>query len=163
MKRHRPSGFVPAALLFCAFAIPAAAGPLPALTEKLETWLDANAPWPRRDRPPAIRVLPPALAAQPDAAARHDGRLRGLYDADKQTITLLAPWNPNDPTDQSVLLHELAHHRQAPFHWYCPGAEERAAYRLQADWAAENGAHPKIDWFRVTLAAGCTPRDIHPD
>ena len=166
MTRFRRAGALLAAVLTLAAAHPRPAGAetLPDLIERLETWLDANAPWPRRDSPPAVRVLPPSLAAGLYGSAGHaGGRLRGFYDDRSETVTLVAPWDPRDPADQSVLLHELAHHRQAPHHWYCPAAQEPPAYRLQAAWAAERGAAVAIDWFAVTLAAGCTPRDIHPD
>ena len=133
------------------------------VVEALESWLDDNAPWPRRDTAPTIQVLPSSLVtAIHPTGARGFGARRGFYDADTATVTLSAPWDPDDPNDRSVLLHELAHHRQAPLHWYCPAAQELPAYRLQAAWAAEHGAEPAIDWLRVVLQSGCTPRDIHP-
>lgn len=108
--------------------------------------------------------MPPSLAASTGTVKSPDtGLRRGYYDARTATITLIAPWDPENRTDQSVLLHELAHHRQAPLHWYCPAAQELPAYRLQAAWAAENDAEPAIDWLRVVLESGCSPRDIHPD
>lgn len=137
---------------------------LPALVEDLEGWLDQNSPWPRRDMPPAIRMLPPALAAgQYGTAGLAGGRLRAFYDDRTQTITLVSPWNIRDMADQSVLLHELVHHRQARSHWYCPGAQELPAYRLQDAWATEQGAAVDVNWIAAVLEAGCTPRDIHPD
>jgi hypothetical protein len=137
---------------------------LPMLVEELEAWLDGNSPWPRRETPPAIRMLPQSLAAgQYGAAGFAGGRLRAFYDDRTETITLVSPWNIRDPSDQSVLLHELVHLRQAPHYWYCPGAQELPAYRLQDAWAGEQGAEVQINWMAAMLEAGCTPRDIHPD
>lgn len=92
------------------------------------------------------------------------GRTRGLYDPDAATIRLVRPWDPRDPFDVSTLPHELVHHRQqGARHWYCPGAQELPAYRLQEAWLADLGLEPDIDWIAVVLEAGCTPRDIHPE
>ena len=91
------------------------------------------------------------------------GRLRAFYDGETQTITLVAPWNIRDPVDQSILLHELAHHRQATLHWVCDGAQELPAYRLQATWANEKGVTVRINWIAAVLESGCGPRDFHPD
>lgn len=155
-----------AALSFVAVACAAEAGPtsLPDLVEDLEIWLDENSPWERRTAPPAIRLLPPSLAAGLYGSAGFaGGRLRAFYDDRTATITLVSPWDIRDPADRSVLLHELAHHRQAPHHWYCPAAQELPAYKLQAAWALEHGAEVSIDWMAAVLESGCTPRDFHPD
>ena len=164
-RRSRASRWLAALSLVAATQAPAAeTTTMPALIETLETWLDQTSPWPRRDALPHIRLLPPALAAgQYGSAGYMGGRLRAFYDDRTATITLVAPWDMNDPADQSVLLHELAHHRQTAVHWYCPGAQELPAYKLQARWAKENNAEVSINWIAATLEAGCTPRDIHPD
>jgi hypothetical protein len=44
-----------------------------------------------------------------------------------------------------------------------PGAQEPDAYRLQAAWLAERGQEIEVNRIAVVLAAGCTPKDIHPD
>ena len=36
-------------------------------------------------------------------------------------------------------------------------------YRLQSAWLAEQGLSIDVNWLAVTLDAGCTPRDMHPD
>lgn len=139
------------------------------LVARLETWIDDRIEHPRREHAPRIRLVGPGEAAarqgmvtlHPQGLAH--GRLRGLYDAERAEILLVRPWDPRNPEDVSVLLHELVHHRQVPHHWYCPAAQEPDAYRLQAAWLAEHGIEARVNWLSVVLEAGCTPRDIHPD
>ena len=155
-----------AGVFVAAFSLPGSAGhdALPDLVEKLEVWLDDNSPWERRVAPPAVRVLPPRLAAGLYTSARSTShKLRAFYDDRTGIITLVSPWNIRDPSDQSVLLHELVHHRQAPHHWYCHGAQELPAYKLQAEWADAHGAEISVDWVAVVVESGCTRRDFHPD
>ncbi|EPX83849.1 DUF6647 family protein [Salipiger mucosus] len=137
---------------------------LDALVEILESWLDAESSWERREEKPKIRLSSSAEAsARLGATASFQrGRLRGLYDPDGSVIVLVRPWNPSRAEDVSVLLHELVHHRQAPLHWYCPAAQELSAYRLQDAWLNERGLRADVNWVAVVLDAGCTPRDIHP-
>lgn len=132
---------------------------------RFEAWLDAHAPWPRSDVAPRIRLVdaPEANARRGRTEELHQGRLRGLYDAEQAEILLVRPWDPRMAEDASVLLHELIHHRQAPLHWYCPASQELPAYRLQEAWLAERGARLEVIWMVVVLGSGCTPRDIHPD
>jgi len=135
-----------------------------ALIAILDTWLDATAPWERRAAPPRVRIVSEEeLRTVAGPARRNHGRTRGLYDAEETVIYIAAPWNPRDAEDVSVLLHELVHHRQAPHHWYCPGAQEEAAYELQDDWLRIRGLRSDVNWIAVTLQAGCTPKDIHPE
>ena len=143
-----------------------AARSMPELVEVLEGWLDAHSPWPRRADAPRVRWTNAQSAAAMAGHAARSAALnpRGFYDADIATIYLVEPWSAGDAQDVSVLLHELAHHRQAEAgHWYCPGAQEKPAYKLQAAWLAEQGLTGNINWIAVELASGCTPRDIHPD
>lgn len=139
---------------------------LAGLIAHLDTWLDNNTDLPRRAAPPRIRLVSRDRAAAL-AGTRHASflaTLRGLYDADRQTIWLIAPWSLRDPHDVSVLLHELVHHRQATArHWYCPEAQEPAAYDIEEAWLEEIGLTLGYNRISVALAAGCTPRDIHPD
>jgi len=136
-----------------------------ALVDVLETWLDRQSDWPRRDEAPRVRLVSEwqAKARQGAAASFQHGRLRGLYDPDRSEILLVRPWDPGDASDVSVLLHELVHHRQQPFHWYCPAAQELPAYRLQDRWLTERGLSADVNWLAVMLDAGCTRRDIHPN
>lgn len=135
------------------------------LVAVLDDWLDENAEWSRRAVPPDIRLVSPseARARQGETGNFQRGRLRGLYDPEQEEILLVRPWDRRDVEDVSVLLHELAHHRQAPHYWYCPAAQELPAYRLQEAWLEERGMQADVNWIAVVLDAGCTPRDIHPD
>ena len=104
------------------------------LMDNLESWLDTQSPYPARATAPNTRMISPQRAR---AISQGPGRLGsarcGLYDPDTQTIYLVRPWSQHLARDISVLLHELAHHRQATArHWYCPGQQDLPAYRLQA-------------------------------
>ncbi|MDD9741923.1 MULTISPECIES: DUF6647 family protein [Marinovum] len=133
------------------------------LVAHLDDWLDRRSDLPRRAQPPAVRLVSAVRAAALDGLSSRHAALRGLYDAEAQVIWLIRPWSPRDPFDVSTLLHELAHHRQAEArHWYCPGAQELPAYRLQQAWLNELGLEPEVNWIAVVLESGCTPRDIHP-
>jgi hypothetical protein len=139
---------------------------LPELVAQLESWLDIHAAQPMRSERPTIRFIDVDLAVQ--LAGKHSLALevapRGLYDAETQTISLVLPWSVENPHDVSVLLHELVHHRQATAgHWYCPGAMELPAYRLQQAWLNELNLEASINWVAVVLESGCAPRDIHPN
>lgn len=134
------------------------------LVEILESWLDLNAGIKRRPHPPKIEVIHWTMSiAKTGIAGRNQGLTRGLYDPETSTVYLIEPWDRTNATDVSVLLHELVHHRQAPLHFYCAGAQEEAAYRLQDEWLEESGLHADVNWIEVVLEAGCTPRDFHPD
>jgi len=131
----------------------------------LEDWLDLNSPWPRKQARPQIRLV---SQGQANALTGRAGRLgvtpRAFYDPAKSVIALISPFDPHDPYDLLVVLHELVHHRQhGAAHWYCAGVQEKSAYELQSQWLAERGLPDRINWIAVILEAGCTPRDIHPD
>lgn len=137
-----------------------------ALVERLEIWIDRNTDLPRRDQAPVIHQIDraAALGMPTSHQAGQGANPRGRYDPDSGTIWLVRPWSPRDPYDVSVLLHELVHHRQAKAgHWYCPGAQELPAYRLQRAWLGELGLQADVNWIAVVIEAGCTPRDFHPD
>jgi hypothetical protein len=85
-------------------------------------------------------------------------KLRGFYDK-HLTIYLYAGFNPNNPQDQSRLLHELVHYIQ----WQngrdratCWGKLESEAYQLQDEWKAMNGMVRTTDPFKlIMLEAAC--------
>lgn len=132
--------------------------------EELETWLDHEAKFPRRDEAPKIQFVESLSAAGINEASVTIGRkTRGLYDPKTATNTLVQPWNADSLQDRSVLLHELIHHRQAARLWGCLGAMEYPAYKLQEAWLNENGLALDVNWIAIVLAANCAPRDLHPD
>jgi hypothetical protein len=155
-----------AALLLVVSSHAASAGSvsLSEIVAALEIWLDENSTLPRRAHPPEVRLVPAAFAKnQYGSAGFMGGHLRAYYDGETETVTLVAPWNPKSLADRSILLHELVHHRQKPFHAYCDGAKELPAYKLQAAWAEPLGIDLDINWMAAVLESGCTPRDFHPD
>ncbi|PUB08379.1 DUF6647 family protein [Yoonia sediminilitoris] len=134
------------------------------LVEVFDTWLDQNTDFLRPETRPKIEIISASLTAtiQGSSASRF-GRTRGLFDPESSTIYMIMPWDQKDPHDASVLLHELVHARQVSRHYYCPGAQEEAAYRLQDEWLRERGLQAKVNWIAVVLEAGCSRRDFHPD
>ena len=136
-----------------------------ALMAQLDRWLDRHSDLAPAPAPPRVRLIDrhaiASLTGAPQSA--HGGRPRGLYDPASATIWLIRPWDPRDPHDVSVLLHEMVHHRQRGRHWYCPGAQELPAYRLQDRWLNALGLEVRANWIAVVLEAGCSRSDIHPD
>jgi hypothetical protein len=129
-----------------------------------DTWLDQNTELQRSDANPEIRLISETFAASlQGSSASGFGRTRGLFDPDTHTIYLILPWDQRNAHDASVLLHELVHARQVGRHYYCPGAQEEAAYRLQDDWLQERGLGAIVNWIAVVMESGCNRRDFHPD
>lgn len=93
-----------------------------------------------------------------DAGTCQATKLKGFYDK-RLTIYLHADFNPQNPVDQSRLLHELVHYVQ----WHngrnkgeCWGHLEVEAYNLQDDWRMLNGVPGSTDPFKlVMLEAAC--------
>ena len=129
-----------------------------------DKWLDQNMSLQRSEASPEIRLVSASFAASLQGSSSSSfGRTRGLFDPALFTIYLILPWDRKNPYDASVLLHELVHARQAGRHYYCPGAQEAAAYRLQDEWLRERGLQAKVNWIAVVLESGCNRRDFHPD
>jgi hypothetical protein len=59
-----------------------------------------------------------------------------FYDDRRQIIFLPDDWNPNNPTDLSVLVHEMVHHLQnlRDRTFACRAERERLAYQAQDAW-----------------------------
>lgn len=134
------------------------------LVAVFDTWLDQNTDLQRPDANLEIRIISASFAATlQGSSASSFGRTRGLFDPASSTIYLILPWDRKNPHDASVLLHELVHARQVGRHYYCHGAQEEAAYRLQDDWLRERGLQARVNWIAVILESGCNRRDFHPD
>lgn len=137
-----------------------------ALLPTLEAWLDAYSGYPATARPLAAISL-----VRPGYELDHHGRttvlggtIRGVYEEESATIYLLRPWFADRPEDQSVLLHELVHHRQVKArHWYCGQAMEWDAYKLQERFLGQHGIDPGFHWAAILLESSCAVRDHHPD
>lgn len=136
------------------------------IREDLGLWLDAYTDLPRAEVPLArIELVEPASSVLYEGRmTRLDDTVRGLYDEESATIYLVRPWFGDRASDRSVLLHEMAHHRQAhQKHWYCPEAMEWGAYLVQEDYLAAHGETGNFNWGWIVLASSCAPRDHHPD
>ena len=151
-------------LVVSCISTPATAGPTAELIRQLEHWIDANSGLPMAATAPEIVVANGSVSFDKDQATMAIGvRTRAYYEPETATITLVRPWDSADPVDVSVLLHELIHHRQAGMNYYCLGAQELPAYRLQEAWLAAHGLALDVNWIGIVLASSCAPRDIHPD
>ena len=93
-----------------------------------------------------------------DAGTCKATKLKGFYDK-RLTIYLHSDFDPQDPTDQSRLLHELVHYIQ----WQnergsndCWGMLEVEAYNLQDYWRMLHDIPGETDPFKlVMLEAAC--------
>ena len=91
-----------------------------------------------------------------------DDALNGAYDLANRRIILVRPWDPDDPGDRSVLLHELIHHVQLANRGFeCLQQPEWEAYKLQEAYLAEHDIASEFDWLQIYFLSKC-PRDIHP-
>ncbi len=136
----------------------------PDVVEALESWIDRETDLPRRNIAPNIEFADSHSAVDASEPAMAIGRkTRGLYDPATATITLINPWSVENLNDQSVLLHELVHHRQSAANWTCLGAMEHPAYKLQEKWLNQFNLALDVNWIAIVLAANCAPRDFHPD
>ena len=134
------------------------------LVETLESWLDRNTVFARVRSAPSIELAYPEDLIPPTDLATAIGRTpRGLYDPITGAITLVRPWNTSNVHDQSVLIHELFHHRQARRHYFCRAAQEFAAYNVQQAWLTDRGQALDVNWIAIVLASSCARRDVHPD
>ena len=80
----------------------------------------------------------------------------GVYDYAARVIYLVAPWDPGDTWQRSVLLHELVHDVQfLNRHWECPNASEMEAYTLQDAWLKEQGVTHDFDWLAIWFWSKC--------
>ncbi len=119
----------------------------------------------------ALRASPPTISfcavgeriPYEAGTALVDVALNGAYDHIRNTILLVQPWDPADPRDRSVLLHEFIHAAQLQNRTYaCLEEAEWEAYKLQEAYLAEHGLTSGFDWLQIYFWSKC-PRDIHPD
>lgn len=118
----------------------------------------------------AISTMPPQIVfcAPQDHLAYGGGELivekdmLAAYDLTARRIYLVEPWDITAPRAISTLLHELVHAAQFDsLEWDCTQAAEWQAYRLQADWLAEQGIEAGFDWAAIALRSLC-PSEVHP-
>ena len=136
----------------------------PTLLRALNTWLDAETEFGRRNSQPQIKLIEKNVVEQLDGAPdRLNGRTRGLYDDETETIYLVEPWSASNQRDISILLHEIVHHRQSGQFWYCEQAQEWRAFQIQAQWLHEQQIKDDFYWPAILLQSSCVKRDIHPE
>jgi len=84
-----------------------------------------------------------------------------VYDDATETIYLPENWQDRSKVDQSVLVHEMAHHLQnrARLTYACPGAREKPAYLLQKRWLESHGLdfakELQVDMFTIVAMSAC--------
>jgi hypothetical protein len=93
-----------------------------------------------------------------------DGKSRkavAIYDEQTGTIFLTEGWNSKNPTDLSVLVHEMVHHvqRKGGLRYECPAAQEEAAYAAQNKWLNMFGRNLldefDLDAFTLRVSTSC--------
>jgi hypothetical protein len=149
-----------------ASGVPGCEPPPPTLVRSLVDWIaertDYDVEVARAD-PPVIRF---ALTGEEIPAGSESMIVEpgdtGAYDIERRTIWLVAPWSPACVADRGVLLHELVHDVQFLNRTFrCPRASEKEAYRLQEEWAREEGLDLTFSPMFVFMASLCRP-EAHP-
>ncbi len=154
----------------CPEPVKADTAPVPpgaAVIQALLDWIEAKTEY----EVSALRAAPPVISfcavgeriPYEVGTALVDVTLNGAYDHPRNTILLVQPWDPADPRDRSVLLHELIHAVQLQNRTYaCLEEAEWEAYKLQEAYLADHGLDSGFDWLQIYFWSQC-PRDIHPD
>lgn len=140
-------------------------GPPPDLVADLSRQVAAALDLPAPPSPPAIRIVPrshlPLIAAALSGQPVQGRDFLALYLPVSGAILLSEGWDPANPRDLSVLLHELVHHADAATGGLdpCAGTREARAYGIQSDWLEARGdslqAAFGIDAFTLLLLTSC--------
>ena len=109
------------------------------LIAAITMWLSVTSGLPKPFEPPAVRFLPAEALSDlryGSIEAQHRREVMAAYDDNTRTIYLSEDWSARDPSDISILVHEMVHHVQnaAGLNYECPAARERLAYEAQARW-----------------------------
>ncbi len=85
-----------------------------------------------------------------------NGRAQAMYVPGTVLLDNLR-WDPEDPTQLSLLVHELVHHVQMfdKRQWRCPAAKEAQAYELQNRWLEQHGHRPIVNAAWVERVSQC--------
>lgn len=133
-----------------------------ALLITLIGWLNMHTDYDTRVDLPNIVITEPGNLCQNygiiDVSTCQATRLQGFYDKDI-TIYLNTDFDPNDPADQSKLMHELVHYIQ----WHngedehkCWAHLEVEAYELQDQWRSMHDVSQRTDPFKmIMLQSAC--------
>ena len=107
-------------------------------------WLSVISGLPMPPEHPNVRFLPSEVLSDMrygNVDAKRRREVVAVYDDNRQTIYLSDAWSSRDPSDLSVLVHEIVHHLQNSMglKYECPAARERSAYEAQARWLRHFG------------------------
>jgi hypothetical protein len=105
---------------------------------------------------------PQGIGSERTTALPQSGReVVAVYRDDTETIYLPETWTGASMAEQSVLVHEMAHHLQnrARLTYACVGAREKLAYLLQKEWLERHGLdfeeEVQVDMFTVLILSAC--------
>lgn len=112
--------------------------------------------WVERETGVRVPALPPVVASHErfsqiiSTLGRLAGRPKAMFTAG--TILLDSDyWDPEDSTQQSILLHELVHYAQSfmRHEWACSREKEYQAYTLQNKWLqqTEHTSFVTVAWI----------------
>lgn len=129
----------------------------PAIIEPLMKWVETQLGT-------KVPVLPQVIASRSRFDSilermnrRFAGRPQALYIPGTVYIDSDA-WDPEDPTQISLLVHELVHHAQyfmATSLWPCKNAKEKQAYALQNEWLEQRGDSPFVNIAWIERVSSC--------
>ncbi len=100
-------------------------------------------------------------ATEPQIALTQRSEIEAVYNDVMKIIFLRQGWTGNTPAEQSVLVHEMAHHLQNPgqLKYDCPEARERVAYEAQDRWLRQFEkdlqTEFQLDPFTVLVKSTC--------
>jgi hypothetical protein len=129
----------------------------PAIIEPLMRWVESQTGT-------KVPVLPQVIASRSHfnrLLSRMGGRLSGRPQSLYVPGTVYMDserWDPNEPTQIGLLVHELVHHAQYFMQhvtWPCSKAKENQAYSLQNRWLEQHDHAPFVNVAFITRAASC--------
>ncbi len=117
------------------------------LIRVLLVWINGVTGLPVGDKLPSIRLESPATIQEfvnPEQSHPNDAQIEqalAYFDTRRDEIVLRRGWQPDNPFDVSILVHELVHFMQdeAGRLYPCPGAREKDAYAAQEAWLKSQG------------------------
>ena len=107
---------------------------------------------------PTIRIVPAeslraAFVAENGRAAMSGHEIAALYRPHENAILLPESFDPADPSDRALLVHEAVHAVQyqsgRAAQVRCPGQLEDQAYAIQARWLRQQGRPAEAGRVRV--------------
>lgn len=118
--------------------------------------------WVERETGYRIATTPIVVASQQkfdailEAKGAHYADARAVY-IPGMVVLDNATWDPGNPVEVSLLVHELVHHAQlyAKRNYPCPDAREYEAYSLQNKWLIGHGYAPFASQAWIDQMSGC--------